>query len=124
MHPYSEQSRSSVQSLRQAEAAQQVGEAWVGAQGVPEWVHFNAGEETKRTLLVSLFEPREGLVLVLQSKINHGLEDKDQAFTWLEKAYEERSFRFLASVKVDPLWDSLRSDPRFADLLCRLSLPL
>ena len=47
-----------------------------------------------------------------------GLEDKDQAFTWLEKAYEER-FNRLAYLKVEALWDPLRSDPRFADLLRR-----
>ena len=51
-----------------------------------------------------------------------GLEDKDQAFTWLEKAYEER-FNRLAYIKVDALWDPLRSDPRFADLLRRVGIP-
>ena len=35
-----------------------------------------------------------------------GLEDKDQAFTWLDKAYEER-FNRLAYLKVDPLPGSL-----------------
>jgi tetratricopeptide (TPR) repeat protein len=51
-----------------------------------------------------------------------GLEDQDQAFTWLEKAYEER-FNRLAYLKVEPLWDPLRSDPRFADLLERVGIP-
>src|SRR5437868_8022021 len=51
-----------------------------------------------------------------------GLEDKDQAFTWLEKAYEER-FNRLAYLKVEALWDPLRSDPRFADLLRRAGIP-
>jgi TolB-like protein/Tfp pilus assembly protein PilF len=51
-----------------------------------------------------------------------GLEDKDQAFTWLEKAYEER-FSRLAYLKVEALWDPLRSDPRFADLLRRVGIP-
>ena len=51
-----------------------------------------------------------------------GLEDKGQAFTWLEKAYEER-FNRLAYLKVDALWDPLRSDPRFADLLRRVGIP-
>jgi TolB-like protein/Tfp pilus assembly protein PilF len=51
-----------------------------------------------------------------------GLEDKDQAFTWLEKAYEER-FNRLAYLKVEALWDPLRSDPRFADLLRRVGIP-
>ena len=51
-----------------------------------------------------------------------GLEDKDQAFIWLEKAYEER-FNRLAYLKVEALWDPLRSDPRFADLLRRVGVP-
>jgi TolB-like protein/Tfp pilus assembly protein PilF len=51
-----------------------------------------------------------------------GLEDKDQAFTWLEKAYEER-FNRLSYLKVEALWDPLRSDPRFADLLRRVGIP-
>jgi len=51
-----------------------------------------------------------------------GLEDKDQAFTWLEKAHEER-FNRLAYLKVEALWDPLRSDPRFPDLLRRVGIP-
>ena len=51
-----------------------------------------------------------------------GLEDKDQAFIWLEKAYEER-FNRIAYLKVEALWDPLRSDPRFADLLRRVGIP-
>ena len=51
-----------------------------------------------------------------------GLGEKDQAFAWLEKAYEERTSR-LSYLKVEPLWDPLRSDPRFADLVRRIGLP-
>ena len=51
-----------------------------------------------------------------------GLGDKDQAFAWLEKAYQDRS-AFLIWLKVEPLFDNLRSDPRFQDLLRRVGLP-
>jgi len=51
-----------------------------------------------------------------------GLGEKDEAFVWLEKAYEERSFQ-LQWLKVEPRWDSLRSDPRFANLMRRIGLP-
>ncbi len=50
-----------------------------------------------------------------------GLDEKDQAFRWLEKAYAERA-SFLIFLKVDPRLDSLRPDPRFADLLRRMAL--
>ncbi len=43
---------------------------------------------------------------------------KDPAFEWLEKALQERS-RFAFEVKRDPLYDDLRSDPRFEELLRR-----
>jgi len=55
------------------------------------------------------------------ARIYAGLGDKEQAFTWLEKAYEERSSG-LYLLNVDPIWDPLRSDPRFNDLLRRIGL--
>ena len=48
-----------------------------------------------------------------------GLGDHDQAFAWLEKAYDERA-RAMLSLKVHPGLDPLRSDPRFADLQRRV----
>jgi eukaryotic-like serine/threonine-protein kinase len=51
-----------------------------------------------------------------------GLGDHDQAFAWLEKAYQERE-RAMLSLRVNPRLDPLRSDPRFADLLRRVGLP-
>jgi tetratricopeptide (TPR) repeat protein len=51
-----------------------------------------------------------------------GLEDKNQAFDWLNKAYEERS-HFLVYIKCDRRFDGLRSDPRYEALLKRIGLP-
>jgi tetratricopeptide (TPR) repeat protein len=50
-----------------------------------------------------------------------GLGENDQAFTWLQKAYEERSDG-LVNLKADQRFDSLHSDPRFNDLARRLGL--
>jgi tetratricopeptide (TPR) repeat protein len=49
------------------------------------------------------------------------LGDKDKAFEWLGKSYAERSIG-TTDVKVSPIYDSLRSDPRWADLLRRMNL--
>jgi serine/threonine-protein kinase len=54
--------------------------------------------------------------------IKVGLGDKDQAFAWLNKAYEDRAF-FLVDLKVEPEVDPLRADPRFQDLLRRMNFP-
>jgi DNA-binding winged helix-turn-helix (wHTH) protein/TolB-like protein len=51
-----------------------------------------------------------------------GLGDKDQAFVWLEKSFEERSDG-MRKIKTNPIYDPLRSDARFADLLKRMRLP-
>ncbi len=51
-----------------------------------------------------------------------GLGEKNQAFAWLQKAYEDRSPR-LTQLKVDRRLYSLRSDPRFGDLVRRVGLP-
>jgi tetratricopeptide (TPR) repeat protein len=51
-----------------------------------------------------------------------GLGDKDRAFEHLNKAYEDRA-GWIINLKVEPLFDPLRSDARFADLVRRLGLP-
>jgi tetratricopeptide (TPR) repeat protein len=49
------------------------------------------------------------------------LGDKDRAFAQLEQAWSQRT-QFMAFLKVDPELDSLRSDPRFQNLLVRMNL--
>ena len=58
------------------------------------------------------------------------LGQKDEAFAWVEKAYEGRSFSMLefsyhpmAEFSYHPMFDPLRSDPRFQDLLRRMKFP-
>ncbi|HEX8071578.1 MAG TPA: protein kinase [Pyrinomonadaceae bacterium] len=50
-----------------------------------------------------------------------GLDNKNEAFAWLERSYAER-FTTLIFLTTDPIYDSLHSDPRFADLARRLNL--
>jgi TolB-like protein/Tfp pilus assembly protein PilF len=50
-----------------------------------------------------------------------GLGDKDPAFAWLEKDFRERSGT-LVYITYFPVYDTLRSDPRYADLLRRMGI--
>jgi len=49
------------------------------------------------------------------------LGNKDEAFRWLEKAYQERS-RLLQTIQIEPSMDALRSDQRYIGLLRRMGL--
>jgi tetratricopeptide (TPR) repeat protein len=49
------------------------------------------------------------------------LGQKDEAFEWLETAFQDRQW-MMAFLKVDPRWDTIRSDPRFDKLLKRTGL--
>ena len=57
------------------------------------------------------------------------LGDKDRAFHWLEEAYKHHDLRWLTtdipleSLKSERMFDSLRSDPRYDDLVRRIGLP-
>lgn len=50
-----------------------------------------------------------------------GLGDNEQALAWLERAYQEQA-NILMLIKVNPNFDPLRGDPRFADLVHRVGL--
>jgi Tfp pilus assembly protein PilF len=55
------------------------------------------------------------------ARVYVGLGQKDQALEWLERGYAVRDSH-VESIAVEPTYDSLRSDPRFIDLLRRLNL--
>jgi DNA-binding winged helix-turn-helix (wHTH) protein/TolB-like protein/Tfp pilus assembly protein PilF len=54
--------------------------------------------------------------------IHAALGEKDLAFTWLEKAFAERS-HWLVWLRLDPRWDAIRADARFEQVLSRVGLP-
>jgi TolB-like protein/DNA-binding winged helix-turn-helix (wHTH) protein/Tfp pilus assembly protein PilF len=55
--------------------------------------------------------------------VYNGLGQHDDALAWLERAYARRS-PGMVFLKVEPKWNSLRSEPRFQDLLRHVGLPL
>jgi hypothetical protein len=63
-----------------------------------------------------------GQLLLGIAQIHALLGEKDEAFLWLEKAFQNRHGG-LTLVKVIPYLDSLHGDPRLADLVRRIGLP-
>jgi tetratricopeptide (TPR) repeat protein len=51
-----------------------------------------------------------------------GLGDNDEAFKWLDKACIERVW-IMGFIKVEPIFDRLKSDHRYADLVSKIGLP-
>jgi TolB-like protein/DNA-binding winged helix-turn-helix (wHTH) protein/Flp pilus assembly protein TadD len=87
-------------------------------------VYAVTGKKTEaRTEIAELKQTSEKEYLPASSiaLIYAGLGEKDQAFVWLNKAYEQRAFQ-MQWIKIEPRWDGLRSDPRFEDLLRRIGL--
>jgi TolB-like protein len=56
------------------------------------------------------------------ASINAALGDVEQAFHWLDSAFEERS-ALLHTLRADPVMDAIRADPRYAAAERRLGLP-
>jgi len=64
---------------------------------------------------------KEYVSLTLLAAVYGALGERDTAFDLLDKAYAERDSR-LTTLKVEPIFDSLRSDPRFSALLRKIGL--
>ena len=77
--------------------------------------------EDAERVLRELRSPSEGAYVPPYNValVHHGLGDSAEAIGWLERAYSERDVH-MVFLGVEPLWDSLRSDPRFASLLERM----
>ncbi|MFY9584112.1 MAG: tetratricopeptide repeat protein [Candidatus Acidiferrales bacterium] len=89
------------------------------------WAHARAGNTLEAMKILNQLKEisRQSYVPPFAfAFIYIGLGDKDHAFTWLEKDYEQRD-NTMVFLKAEPIFDPLRSDPRFADLLRRIGLP-
>jgi serine/threonine protein kinase len=89
------------------------------------WVYAVSGRRADALKIAKEFRDLSSHAYVdfyFSAVIYAGLGDKDEAFRLLEKGYEEHSAG-MAYLAVDPFWDSVRSDPRHADLLRRIGLP-
>ena len=113
------QKKKTVEELQRAEALY----------GYPEMVsalskaYAQSGYEAAMRLAAKQFEQALGNPASPThiAEIYLHIGDKDSAMKWLERGYAERD-GFLVALR-DPVWDSLRSDQRFKDLIRRVGLP-
>ena len=112
------------EAIAAAEKAVELSERTPGALGILGLAYGLAGRKAEATkVLNELLELNKSRYVTPAALVNVyiGLGDKEQAFVWLEKAYQERS-NYVAYLKVFPILDPLRSDPRFTNLVQRVGL--
>jgi TolB-like protein/DNA-binding winged helix-turn-helix (wHTH) protein/Tfp pilus assembly protein PilF len=98
---FSEKHREMVQALRSAAARDGLKGFW------------------KLAVEYYLAQPEPPVAAIAAAYVRSG--DHESALTWLERLYAERG-AWLRGLKVSPVWDPLRGDPRFQDLLRRARL--
>ncbi len=113
------------EALAQAAYAESKARDWpviVTARGFTYGIAGRANEA--RAVLVEMdalskhrFVTAYGMALV-----HAGLNQKDEAFRWLEAAFAERS-HWLVWLRLDPRWRNLRDDPRFPAMVERMKYP-
>jgi tetratricopeptide (TPR) repeat protein len=80
--------------------------------------HADAYRQLERLQEIST---RQYVPALYTAFIHTGEANLDEAFAWLERAYEERS-HYLIYLAVEPALDDLRPDPRYTDLMRRVGL--
>jgi TolB-like protein/Flp pilus assembly protein TadD len=96
------------------------------AVGVLGWGYAVAGRRSEALALVKELEDRNAKGEALGGRvawIYAALGDNDRAFASLEKEFDERGASFSNAILIYPFLDTLRSDPRYADMIKRVGLP-
>jgi tetratricopeptide (TPR) repeat protein len=95
----------------------------------PSWkigvIYGIIGEEEKANEILDHYLERSENEFVWHASIFFiyaALNNKDAAFEWIEKTYEERE-AWLVLLQAEPMYDNIRSDPRFQDLVERMNFP-
>jgi hypothetical protein len=97
--------------------------AW---QGVAGYVSAAAGDTTNAYRILAEMQALSAhryIPAYAFATVYAGLKDTDQALHFLQRAADERS-AYLDYLNVEPTLDNIRKDPRFADLLRRVNLPI
>ena len=90
------------------------------------WIYAISGKRAEALKIAREFQDLSSRGVYVDfyfpAAIYAGMDDKDEAFRLLQKGYEQHSAGILY-LGIDPFWEGMRSDPRYADLLRRIGLP-
>ncbi len=89
------------------------------------YLYARMGRRTEaKTALAKSLQLSQGKPVSLgaMALVYAALGDQDKAFLWLDKAYAQKS-TFMTTLKYRSVFDPIRSDPRFSDLVSRVGLP-
>ena len=112
------------EALAEAQKSTQLAERSNASLALLGHVYAKLGQRSETEAVIKELERRytnkgaDGRDLVV---VYAGLDDKDKAFAWLEKAFADRSV-FLVFLKLEPLMETLHSDPRWKDLERRVGI--
>jgi serine/threonine protein kinase/tetratricopeptide (TPR) repeat protein len=88
------------------------------------YVYAKAGKKVDAIKILNQlleFSKQDFTVAYQIARVYAGLGENNKAFQWLEKGYSEQNSQ-LGYLKIDPLWDNLRSDSRYNTLLKKIRL--
>jgi adenylate cyclase len=86
------------------------------------WAYAMAGRKSEAVKIIGELKDFPNQEPVLMAAVYAALGEMDRAFMSLETAHEKRD-QLLLALKVEQAFDSLRSDPRYAELLRRVGFP-
>ena len=112
------------ESLAELKRARTIDANWSYLVAELGYTYAASGERSEAEKILQQLKERaarEYIDAILIAYVYVGLGQKDQAFGWLEKAYQERS-GLMPWLKGEPKWDPIRGDARFAELLQRIGI--
>ncbi len=112
------------EAVDELEAALTVNPNDLGLLGSLAYAYALSGNRDRALMIFKKLKERDENpnVPLMIAQVYVAIGDKDRAFEWLEKAYQQRS-PGLGWLKALWIWDPLHSDPRFADLVRRVGFP-
>lgn len=90
-----------------------------------EWAWLSRGKKKEAQEVIRGLQRFSGKRYVSPygiAQIYAALDEKPQTYEWLETAYRDRAV-WISCLAVDPLFDSIRPEPHFQDLLRRVGVP-